>query len=427
LFRYRVAIAVWAVALSLWPVVAHGQSTLDGFNPGANGEIRAFAVQADGKILVAGAFTTIGGGGTGSTTRRYLARLNIDGSVDSTFNPDPNGTVFALALQPNGQILAGGDFTTFAAGAVNRSKIARLNSNGSVDGAFDPGANNTVFTLAVQDDGKILAGGDFTQLGGGGTGSTTRNHLARINSNGTLDTFNPGANARVWTLVLQPDGQILAGGYFTMLGGGGTGSTPRSGVGRLSAAGVVDAGFNPSANSAVYALAVQADGRILLGGDFTGVGPTSRSHIARVTAGGALDTGFNPGANGAVRSLLVQPDGSTVVGGQFSMLGGGLGTTPRNRIGRLHIDGSVDGAFDPGADVDIVALGVQSDGKLLVGGYFTMLGGGTGTTARSHLGRLYPDGTLEINFSAAVANVFHTGDAAVASTALQPDGHVVIG
>ena len=195
--RYQLAILACALALALWPFAAHAQSDVDGFNPGANGDIKAFAVQADGKILVGGAFTMIGGGGTGSTPRNYLARLNIDGSVDPTFNPDPNGTVFALALQPNGQILVGGDFTTFAAGTISRSKIARLDADGTVDGAFDPGANNTVFTLAVQGDGQILVGCDFTQLGGGGTPvCQLATHLARVASDGTLDgTFDPGASA----------------------------------------------------------------------------------------------------------------------------------------------------------------------------------------------------------------------------------------
>jgi hypothetical protein len=89
---------------------------------------------------------------------------------------------------------------------------------------FNPGANGDVYALAVQTDGKILAGGNFTLLGGGQSGLTPRNHIGRLNADGTLDVaFNPGANGRVSVIVLQPDGKILVGGEFTMIGGGGTG------------------------------------------------------------------------------------------------------------------------------------------------------------------------------------------------------------
>ena len=140
--------------------------------------VQALALQADGKILVAGSFTTIGGGGTGTTTRNTLARLNADGSLDPSFNPGANGQVVALAVQADGKILVGGGFTTLGGGGTGttaRSCIGRLNADGSLDTSFDPGAKAEVLALAVQPDGKILVGGLFTTLGGGGTGTTTRN------------------------------------------------------------------------------------------------------------------------------------------------------------------------------------------------------------------------------------------------------------
>src|SRR5688572_27211196 len=97
--------------------------------------------------------------------------------------------------------------------------------------AFDPGANADVYALAVQPDGKILVGGNFTSIGGGGTGTVTRHRLARLDPDGSVDTsFNPGANGIVAALALQPDGKILVGGLFTGLGGG-TGTTIRLGIG----------------------------------------------------------------------------------------------------------------------------------------------------------------------------------------------------
>ena len=130
----------------------HAASALDGFNPNANGDVRAIAVQADGKILVGGNFTTIGG-----QARNYIARLNADGTADATFNPNANSDVYSLAVQADGKILVGGGFTTI--GGQARNYIARLNADGTADATFNPNANSDVFSLAVQADGKILVGG----------------------------------------------------------------------------------------------------------------------------------------------------------------------------------------------------------------------------------------------------------------------------
>ena len=92
-----------------------------------------------------------------------------------------------------------------------------------IDG-YDLGASNSSYVITLQPDGKILLGGSFTMIGGGATGSTSREHIARLNADGSVDTgFNPGANEDVWAIVVQPDGKILVGGEFSMIGGGGTG------------------------------------------------------------------------------------------------------------------------------------------------------------------------------------------------------------
>src|SRR5207245_11268570 len=141
--------------------------------------------------------------------------------------------------------------------------------------------------------------------------------------------------------------------------------------------------FNPRANDYVTSLAVQADGKILVGGNFSTLGGQSRTNIGRLNADGKLDTSFNPGANyfgNLVNSLAVQADGKILMGGNFSRLGG----QSRNYIGRLSADGTLDTSFNPGADAVVYSLAVQADGKVLVGGNFTTLGG----QSRSHLGRL---------------------------------------
>ena len=140
--------------------------------------------------------------------------------------------------------------------------------------SFNPGANASVYSLAVQADGKILVGGYFTTLGG-----QTRNYLGRLNADGTLDSgFNPGANSYVHSLAVQADGKILVGGYFTTLGG-----QARNYLGRLNADGTLDSEFNDlGANGSVDSLAVQADGSILAGGVLTTIGGQTRNHIARL-------------------------------------------------------------------------------------------------------------------------------------------------
>ena len=110
--------------------------------------------------------------------------------------------------------------------------------------------------------------------------------------------------------------------------------------------------------------------------------------IGRLHPDGSLDVAYNPGADNAVFALAEQPNGKILIGGAFTGLGGGTGETPRNYLGRLNTDGSLDMSFDPGADFLVNGLGLQADGKILVGGYFSGLGGGTGTTARNRIGRL---------------------------------------
>src|SRR5437899_2480116 len=153
--------------------------------------------------------------------------------------------------------------------------------------------------------------------------------------------------------------------------------------------------FNPVAGGImpwVYSLAVQADGKIVVGGTFSTLGGQTRKGIGRVNADGTLDTSFNPGLGvlpvtfGYVDSLVVQADGKIVVGGQFTMLGG----QTRINIGRLNADGTLDTSFNPGANYVVTSLGVQADGRILVGGQFFTLSG----QSRNNIGRLNADGTL---------------------------------
>jgi uncharacterized delta-60 repeat protein len=190
----------------------------------------------------------------------------------------------------------------------------------------------------------------------------------------------------VSSLAVQADGKILVGGFFRTLGG-----QSRNYIGRLNADGTLDPSFNPGANSDVLSLAVQVDGKILVGGALLNLAGQSRHHIGRLNANGTLDPSFNPGADSTVISLAVQADGKILVGGYFSTMGG----QSRSYIGRLNADGSLDTTFNPVPDAYVNSLAVQTDGKILVGGAFTTLGG----QSRTNIGRLDNTGPATQNLT----------------------------
>lgn len=341
------------------------------FNPALGPSVSAVAVQADGKILLGGSFTSFPG-----SSAVFIGRLNPSGTSDTTFNPRPNATVYALTVQPDGKILVGGDFTTLAGGA--RTALGRLNTNGTLDTSF----STTVFNAPVgstltarvqailpQPDGRIVIGGRTSLNGGTATG-----FIHRLNTNGSTDTTfitTGGVNGPVATLAQQADGRIVAGGLFTTLRG-----QSRLRLGRIHADGTLDTSFTNGANGTVLALAVQADGRILVGGGgFTTVAGQPRTNLARLHADGSLDNGFAPAvfpsASGSVYSLAVQADGRIIVSGQFTQVGG----ETRSQLARLNADGSVDPGFNPGPNLLAYGVAIQPDGKLVVVGDFTQIAG----------------------------------------------------
>ena len=172
-----------------------------------NAAVYSLAIQADGKFLIGGTFSEIGG-----VARGNLERFNSDGTPDATFNPGglgANAQVYTVHVLPDGKILIGGFFTSY--NGQNAQKIARLNSDGTLDTSFSvqgTSVNSGVQDLVIQPDGKLLIAGNFTGFDG-----IQRNRVARLNADGTLDTtFNPNVNGFVEELVLQPDGKIVAAG-----------------------------------------------------------------------------------------------------------------------------------------------------------------------------------------------------------------------
>jgi uncharacterized delta-60 repeat protein len=318
--------------------------------PSHQGQIVAIALLPDGKSLVSSQWSWPDGSG------RSIARLNTDGTLDLAFDASNNvvGTPNSISIQADGKIIAGARY------------LVRLYPDGSRDTNFNLDVGGTVFSTMVQSDGKILVGGPFTTMAG-----VARSQIARLNADGTLDAdFNPGADGPISSFQIQPDGKILVGGRFTTLGG-----MPRSNIGRLNPDGTIDPDFNPgiSAPPPGYytCLAIQADGKILVGGQFNTLGGQSRSCIGRLNPDGTVDSTFNADASAQVTTFAVQTDGKILVGGQF----GGLSGQGRGKIGRLNPDGSVDTAFNPGANNGVWSIELQQDGKILAGGVFATLSG----------------------------------------------------
>jgi uncharacterized delta-60 repeat protein len=177
---------------------------------GFDNAVLAIATQADGKILVGGSFNTYN-----SVTENSIIRLNADGSKDTSFNTGTgfDSTVFAITTQSDGKILVGGNFTTY--NGVTENRIIRLNTDGSKDTTFSIGTgfDNLVRAIELQNDGKIVVGGFFTTYNG-----VTENRIITLNTNGTKDTAfisGTGFNGDVYSIKQLADGKILVGGNFT--------------------------------------------------------------------------------------------------------------------------------------------------------------------------------------------------------------------
>jgi len=364
------------------------------------------------KIIIVGRFISFN-----NIAKKYIARINADGTLDPTFSAPVfnNGYIYNLEILPDNKILIVGGFAV-ATGGVTYRNVMRLNANGTADNTFGTGgtrgADNPVHSIAIQNDGNIILGGDFSSYN-----ATACRNVIRVSANGILDVpFNsaPGAivgKKDVRSLAMQGN-KIIVGGYFT----GYTGYT-RNKIFRLNADGTFDDTFNSSytgttalpsgasgggGDGAVYDLYVLPDGLgttanyIYVAGKFTNYNNSGKVSIVRLTANGDYDTTFNTGStlatagltaaesdNGAgygycVFSIKAQPDGYLLLGGNFvkynnvSIPKAIVRIKPTGAIDPIFISGT---GFVGGTDVyqgksvirDIL---MQSDGKIVVGGDF---------------------------------------------------------
>src|SRR5215813_5296436 len=407
----RYGFAVMLTTLLLLSALADGD--LDpGFTPRIfkAGQVSAILAQSDGKILIAGEFKTVNG-----VSRSGIARLNSDGSLDASFDASNVTRDFIVGTSSPFSTIAHtiaqqpDGRILVAVESLGKSAIIRLNSDGSLDQSFRSPVLFPGFKFLLQPDGKILA-----TAGGGG--------LIRLNSDGSPDSFaysGPilGAGSALrGAIALQADGKILVGGLTSNP----IGNFIRIFL-RVNADGSRDSSFNPGTGpgarigfAVINNMAIQLDGKIILSGGFDSYNGTPVTGTIRLNPDGSLDPSFIAPVN-RVSDILIQPDGRIMITGDFTSYAG----TPRKYLARINADGSLDASFDPGAGTNRPpsTLARQPDGRILAGGNFYLTGG------EVHLGlaRFHPDGRVDSGFRPLVG-----GRTEARFAALAPGGKIVI-
>jgi len=329
-----------------------------------DGEVNVIKVLSDNSILIGGKFGIVSGHTTDS-----IAKLNPDGSVDTTFTSLlDNGQVFDIAVDDYGIIWVAGNFTSYNGTGTNY--LIKLNSDGTLNQYFStlftPGKG--LYTLKIQSNGKVLCGGEFTDFSG-----NSSSNIVRLNNNGTEDiTFTSnigtGFDNDVNDIEIESDGNILIGGQFTQLDGNSVG-----GICRLDSDGNLLPSFGSGLDNICRKILIQPDEKIILGGAFNYFDGTYTPNLVRITKSGIIDTTFNLGD---ILSLFLQNDGRIIVG-----------DSSRNFL-RLNPSGTLDGSWYnsyPNNNVnDIVGT---IDGKILIGGNF----GSVDDVEQQYLARLFND------------------------------------
>ncbi len=348
-----------------------------------------FAQQQDEKLLAY------------SEYEHELLRLDRNGNKDDSFRTGNgflrngfSGSVKAINPLPDGRILVAGSFDHYDGHIVGH--LLRLYSNGKLDSSFHYTPPEIPSTMLLQPDGKILLGGfDYG--------------VSRLNSDGSLDTsYNTGivpplpsgyftSDDPPRALCLQADTQLLVGGYFYT-----TDKYVRIQLLRLRKDGALDAGFRigSGVSGSVNAVVVQKDKKIVVAGTIDSYYGIPRYNVLRLFEDGSLDTGFVPRINYRVNDMVLQDDGKIILVGEFTECNGQSCT---NLI-RLNGDGSNDTSFHQGTGFAIsdptkgspflLDVFLQHDGKIIVNGGFEFYDG----AAHTDIIRLNKDGTVDTSF-----------------------------
>lgn len=307
----------------------------------------------------------------GGVSVNGLMRIKTDGSIDPTFainNTTPFSPVIVRAIveQANGKVIVGGSFTNYMSTSKNR--IMRLNENGTIDNTFSVGTgfDGSVYAIKIQSDGKIIVGGDFTSYNG-----VSRSRIARLNSDGTLDTtfnINYPVDKVIRTVLILSDGKLLIGGDFDIVGECVAYDIPTSAcivynirrrIAKLNTDGTLDQNFMSYFSSqrsalgffkpytyngvttniaSVNTISEYSSGKYFIGGEFEIYHDSARRNVCLLNTNGALDASFNPspGPDGDVRGAIVEPSGNVVIVGNFWRFNGII----KNGMARLSPAGT---------------------------------------------------------------------------------------
>ncbi|HEX6125136.1 MAG TPA: FG-GAP-like repeat-containing protein [Pyrinomonadaceae bacterium] len=341
--------------------------------------VRASLSLPDGKILVGGFFNRLNG-----TSVNSILRLTSGGAVDGTFSTGVSitGTIFRIVAQPDGKFLIAGSGIRVNNGPSQT--MVRLNADGTPDGSFTLATITQIVignAAAVQPDGKILF--SYTTTSADPTINTA---LIRLNSDGSIDGSFTLVQRHIEAITVLPNGQIMAAGSFSFsyVSSGGGGTEPHNGLIRINSDGSHDRTFRsalaaqPFYVTAAYAMHVQPDGRILVGGRlYTAGSPTTPVGIARLNSTGTLDGTFevNPIMTdfGVANVFSIAPtsDAKILVGGYFVNYDG----SGQTNIARLGTNGAADATFAANTDSSVSTISVQASGSIVIGGNFEHVNG----------------------------------------------------
>lgn len=381
---------------------------------GCDQKVQVSAVQSDGKIVIAGDFDYVNG------TELSVARLYPNGNLDTTFHPPTMswGSIYDLKIQTDGKIILVGEFIVYD--GISQSGIARLNSDGSLDSTFimNGWVQDAIKTVAIQPDGKLIIGGVFGSVWG-----QNRSHIARLNANGTLDTSfictGTDTYGDVNTCDIQVDGKILVGGGFSTMNG-----IPSNRLARLNPDGSIDPTFviGTGTSGIVYKALELPDGKLLVSGTFSDFNGTNCKNIVRLLSDGTPDTTFHSentlmyAMNNRIVSFAIQADNKIVIGGIFHLTSS-TGASYQY-MARLKPDGTEDITYaSMEVSDEVYTCSLQPDGKVIIGGLFVYVGG----IRKNYIARLKEDGLQDSTFNWGLGI-----DGMVYGSALQPDGKIIL-
>lgn len=329
-----------------------------GFNQFSRG-----IVETNGNFTIGGNFTTYSG-----VSKNRIVRLNNDGTIDSSFSIGTgfDSQTWSVIKDSSNKYLVSGIFTTYNGSTAGG--IARLNYDGSFDSTFNSGTGfiGLVFAIEQLSSGSYVIGGNYSEYNG-----SLYNSIIKVSSGGTVDgsfVIGTGFNSDVYVIDEQSDNKLLIGGAFTTYSGASANK-----IIRLNSDGSIDSSFNIGTgfSATVEKLVILNDGKVLVGGSFTSYNGVNVNRFVKLNSDGSIDNTFNIGTgfSSTVNGITVLPDNKILVTGSFTSYSG----ISANRVIRLNSDGSVDNTFNsvPGANQTVYNSVVLSNGRYAFTGTFT--------------------------------------------------------